>query len=130
MENFPERLKLLREEKKLSMAQLSSKINVSDAAICKWEKGISEPIASNLFNLSEVFEVSTDYLLGLENDDGIKRYSTPQLAIQEITLEESQLLNNYRTLPKDLKHRVDRYVADIARIFHDEVETKSIKKLY
>ena len=37
MSVFSENLKELREQKELSMRALAEKIQVSDAAICKWE---------------------------------------------------------------------------------------------
>lgn len=64
---FCERLKLLRIEKKLSQPELAQLIGVSKSMISFWENGINEPTISNLIKLSQVFDVSTDYLLGLED---------------------------------------------------------------
>ena len=64
---FCERLKALRIEKKLSQPELAQLIGVSKGMISFWENGINEPTISNLIKLTQVFDVSTNYLLGLED---------------------------------------------------------------
>lgn len=72
MEEFAKRLKELRTEKNISLMTLGKAINVSDVAVMKWEKNISEPTASNIKQLALFFDVSCDYLLGIENYDFTK----------------------------------------------------------
>ncbi len=72
---FSIRLRELRQEKKLSMKQLAKKINTTDGAISNWENGVNEPKISYLIRLAVFFEVSADYLLGLEDETGAKTYS-------------------------------------------------------
>ena len=67
MKIFADRLRELRKEKQLSMKQLAKLINTTDAAISNWENEINEPKISYLKALAEIFKVSTDYLLGLED---------------------------------------------------------------
>ena len=68
MENmFCERLKELRLEKGVGQIELSKAINVSKGIISLWENGLREPKLSNLIALAQFFEVSMDYLVGLEN---------------------------------------------------------------
>lgn len=67
MNIFAERLRELRQERHLSMKQLATALNTTDAAISNWENGINEPKISYLKNIANFFGVSTDYLLGLEN---------------------------------------------------------------
>ena len=64
---FCERLKILRIEKKLSQPELAKLVGVSKGMISFWENGINEPTITNLIKLSQIFEVSTDYILGLED---------------------------------------------------------------
>lgn len=64
---FCERLKMLRIEKKLSQPDLANLIGVSKGMISFWENGINEPTITNLIKLSQIFDVSTDYILGLED---------------------------------------------------------------
>lgn len=62
-----ERLKDLRREKSLSQQKLAKAIGVTQKAIDFWEKEINEPKASYIILLAKFFDVSTDYLLGLED---------------------------------------------------------------
>ncbi len=67
IKTFCDRLKTLRIEKKLSQPDLAKLVGVSNGMISFWENGINEPTITNLVKLSQIFEVSTDYILGLED---------------------------------------------------------------
>jgi len=58
------RIKQLRIKNKLSQTELGAKLKLSQQAIAKWEKGVSEPDAENISKLADMFGVTTDYLLG------------------------------------------------------------------
>jgi transcriptional regulator with XRE-family HTH domain len=66
MEILAQRLKELRAEKGLSARALGKIIGVSDVTVCRWENNKSDITGENLFKLSRFFNVSADYLLGLE----------------------------------------------------------------
>lgn len=66
-EIFAERVKDLREEKGLSMQALAKDLKVSSSSIFRWENDQSDIKASQLIMLAKYFNVTTDYLLGLEN---------------------------------------------------------------
>lgn len=57
--------KLLQLRKKSGMTQeeLAHQMNVSRQSISKWEAGLSYPELDKLVQLSEIFQVSTDFLL-------------------------------------------------------------------
>ena len=61
------RIKELRKEKGLTQKQLAKIVNKSETAVASWEQGLSEPCVNDLRLLCNIFEVSADYLLGLEN---------------------------------------------------------------
>ncbi len=67
MEVFSERLKNLRLEFGLSTRELGRKIGVANASICRWENGERTPNIETLITLAKFFNVSTDYLCGLED---------------------------------------------------------------
>lgn len=67
MEKFRERLKELRTEKGLSQMGLALEIGFGATAICYWETGSRIPSADAIIALAKYFEVSADYLLGLED---------------------------------------------------------------
>lgn len=67
MKVFAQRLRELRQSNGLSMKQLAKELNTTDAAVSNWENEINEPKISYLKDIAVYFNVSTDYLLGLEN---------------------------------------------------------------
>lgn len=68
MENkFKDNLKLLRQEKGIGQVELAKKLNVSKAIISLWENGLREPTMNSLIEMAIYFDVSIDYLVGLEN---------------------------------------------------------------
>ena len=67
MEIFSKRLKELRESKNLTIVALAKEINVSDAAISRWENQLRIPNIVDLRKIAEFFNVSADYLIGLQD---------------------------------------------------------------
>lgn len=58
----------LRKEKGLTQVQLAERLNVSDKAVSKWERGLGCPDVSLLARLSQVFAVDLEKLLAGELD--------------------------------------------------------------
>jgi len=58
-----EKILILRKQHGMSQEQLAARILVSRQAISKWELSESLPDVDNIVQLSEVFNVTTDYLL-------------------------------------------------------------------
>jgi len=58
-----ERIQALRKQKSLSQEALAAELNVTRQAVSKWERGESVPELDIVVKLSEIFEVSLDYLL-------------------------------------------------------------------
>ncbi|MBE5730911.1 MAG: helix-turn-helix transcriptional regulator [Clostridiales bacterium] len=68
MENkFSEILKDLRVEKGLGQVELAKALCLSKGIISLWENGLREPRLSSLIALSKFFNVSIDYLAGIES---------------------------------------------------------------
>ena len=67
-----ERFKIreLRKDKGLTQKQLAELINKSPTGVASWEQGLSEPSVNDIRSLCKIFEVSADYLLGLEDEIG------------------------------------------------------------
>lgn len=57
------RLQELRQKAQLSQEDLAERIGVSRQAISKWESEQSNPDIENIIRLSEVYNISTDYIL-------------------------------------------------------------------
>lgn len=121
MSTLAQRLKELRTEKNKSQKALAEELNFSVPTLSHWECGYQEPSYKDLITLSTYFQVSTDYLLGLE-DDGITT-TAPLVAhsypSEEYSDEEKRIIEEYRKLPKTSKTLFLRMAGII-----DKVDTK------
>lgn len=61
---FADRLKELRNDARMTQRQLAAKARLSPGAIALYELGRRSPNLDMVVNLSRMFDVSTDYLLG------------------------------------------------------------------
>lgn len=61
---FPERLRRLREKKRVSRRVMADFCELSKSAVARYERGEQEPTASAVCRMADYFGVSTDYLLG------------------------------------------------------------------
>ena len=65
---FGERLRSLRKEKNLVLADIAKLLNVSTTQAGDMENGKTGTSLQRLVILAEFFQVSTDYLLGITDD--------------------------------------------------------------
>lgn len=63
---FAERLREIRTENKLKQEDLAKILSVNQRTISNWENSVNEPDFDMLSKIAKYFEVSADYLLGLE----------------------------------------------------------------
>jgi transcriptional regulator with XRE-family HTH domain len=66
-EIFSQRLKAARETRKLSQGDLAEKSGLQPSAISHFETGSRSPSFDNLKRLADALEVTTDYLIGRED---------------------------------------------------------------
>ena len=59
---------LLRKKCGWSQEELAEQLGISRQSVSKWESGMSIPDLDKIIKLSDLFEVSTDYLLKDELD--------------------------------------------------------------
>ena len=91
---------ILRKQHGMSQEDLAEKLNISRQAISRWENGSATPDASNILQLSKLFNVTTDYLLNddFKSDNDLpklketKENNLKQIMIYLITLEVMVLL--------------------------------------
>ena len=65
---FGKVLNELMKEKGITQMALAKELGVSQRAVSKWVNLQSEPTATAIYNCAKYFNVSSDYLLGLEKD--------------------------------------------------------------
>ena len=66
-----EKVKKLREQKGLSQAELARLLGITRSSVNAWEMGISVPSTQYIVDLAGVFDISTDYLLGVDSSSTI-----------------------------------------------------------
>lgn len=69
--NIGENIKKLRQEKNMTQEELAKLLCVSMQSVSRWENKLNYPDILLLPKLSEIFNVSVDYLLGIKDDRNI-----------------------------------------------------------
>ena len=88
------RIKELRKEFGLSQVDLAAQMEVTKQTISNWENENIQPSVDMLVGLANVFNVTTDYLLGLDD--------VPRLSIEGLPLSFAahlaQIIEDFRNL--------------------------------
>lgn len=62
-----DRIRFLREQLEFTQTDLAKKLGISRSSVNAWELGISTPSTQYIVELADLFSVSTDYLLGVND---------------------------------------------------------------
>lgn len=73
-DNFPSRLKQLRQSSGLTLEQLGNNIGSTKSTLSNFENGNKNPSLEILINLADYFNVSIDYLAGRTDNPKINRW--------------------------------------------------------
>lgn len=88
------RIKELRKEFGLSQVELAMRMEVTKQTISNWENENIQPSIDMLVGLANVFNVTTDYLLGLDD--------VPRLSIEGLPMSFAahlaQIIEDFRSL--------------------------------
>ena len=71
MVDFGNTLKTVRLHEEMTQAQLSQKLGLTKSVISAYETGLRLPSYDVLIHIAQIFKVSTDYLLGVEQKDSL-----------------------------------------------------------
>ena len=66
--NFYPRIKDLREDRDMSQRDIAALLGMKQPQYFRYEQGYRDLPTDVLIRLSEIFDVSTDYILGLTNN--------------------------------------------------------------
>ncbi len=98
MNTFGQRLRLLREEKKMVQKEIADLLNVSQSTIGKYENDQRTPSPDAIIKLAVFFKVSTDYLLGHSDIRNPFEVTYPDLteeAVKEIEAFKEYVRHKY-----------------------------------
>ena len=105
-------LKELRKETGITLDNLSKEIGYSGAIISEWERGLAQPTASALIKLAQFYEVTIDYLLGLDENGYV--VSTPREIINiQLDHTSSAILEKLKKLNTLGKQKTENYIDDL-----------------
>lgn len=94
--------KAARKAAKMTQAELSARIHVSQGSISQWETGATNPDIRTLAALADTYGISIDELLGHDIVPTSEQYQPGS----DITADELSLIENYRQLNQQGKEYV------------------------
>ena len=102
------RIKLARKKAGLKQKELARKAKMTESAICNYEKGKQLPNSNALYKLSQVLEVSVNYLMG----------TTDPSEFQDLLYNQkiAKLLRDYMKLNRKEKFFVKEYIKQALKI--------------
>lgn len=83
----------LRKEKKMSQSELGKFIGVSQTTVTAWETGRAEPSSTFVSKLADLFNVSTDYLLGRSDSKKEPYYELTEKEKNDIAIQAEKLMD-------------------------------------
>lgn len=99
MEN---RIRILREARRMSQVRLSAELEVSQETVSAYESGKHYPSYKNLVRMSELFGVGIDYLMGRCDEE------------QSLSNAERSLLDAYRSLDAIGQAKAEAYIQGLS----------------
>lgn len=88
--NMADRIQVLRKAKGMSQEQLADAVGVSRQAVSKWESEQASPDLDKVIIMSEIFDVTTDYILkGIEPVKGEDHKTMADVIDQRVLTEDN-----------------------------------------
>ena len=93
--NLQRKIITLRKQSGLSQEDMAEKLHVSRQTISRWEVGSALPDAENLRQLSQLFKVTTDYLLNdaYESDGDIPRVKNAEETLEKTVKKQPKTVS-------------------------------------
>ncbi|MCM1179238.1 MAG: helix-turn-helix domain-containing protein [Clostridium sp.] len=114
--NIGDIIQNLREESGMLQSELAKQLGLGRTTISNYENNYSYPDLDTLISLSKLFNVSTDYLLGISN---VRHRSNTA------SEEEAKILNYYKRLNSENR---DYAAGEMIRLYREqEAQKKKIK---
>ena len=113
MKQLGDKIRELRERKNMTQTELSEILNMKTyTTVSKWEKNENFPKGKDLKKLAEIFNVTSDYLLGLADEEREKYH----------TERNHEILTIFNQLDKDRQSNVIDYATSQ---LNEQVSTKT-----
>ncbi len=109
-----ENLRIIREKRHKNQLNVALAVGVSQESISMYESGVSYPKVHVLIKLAKYLHTSTDYLLGLTNDDTPTKYMHDPL-----NPKEKELLEKFIYLKTEDQLKLIGYADSLNRVSID-----------
>lgn len=90
-----ERLAEIRKDHNDTQEHLASKLHISVSTVRSWEQEKSAPCNEMLVNICRLYHITSDYLLGLANEDPTYRKNRRKERFSQEDLEELDRFESY-----------------------------------
>lgn len=111
--SISEKISFLRKEKKLSQEALAETLGVSRQSVSKWESGAALPDTDKVIAMSELFGVSTDYLL---KNDTVSTEPVTNIQPENPPVQAQETERNDEMFFKKKKNKKDKGLKIIALV--------------
>ena len=91
-----DRIKILREQENKTQTELAKQLGITRSSVNAWEMGISVPSTQYIIELANIFQVSTDYLLGVN--------ATSSISVAGLSDKDIELIHNIISHLKNKKN--------------------------
>ena len=93
---FGMKLKQLRKDRNLTQQQLANKLDLTKSTISAYENSSKYPSVEVLINISSLFNISTNFLLGLSDNKefNLAPLTDDQIKLLNELIEQFTVLNN------------------------------------
>lgn len=105
---FSQRLRILMSERDITPKELSSRLHVDLSTIYRYLDNTRLPKYDTILELTSIFDVSADYLLGISNCKDIVKIHEPILEVPVLkgfkakdNIYDEKNIERYLTIPKD-----------------------------
>lgn len=120
MKTMSEILRELRTSKSATQSDVAKILGLTTNAYQSYERGTSEPSCKALNKLADFYGVTTDYLLGRDTSEP----ETLDKLEREFNMSalEKEILDNYLSLPKDMRSDLMEFLQKSVKKVMDESE--------
>ena len=88
--NISEKIISLRKNRGWSQEELAERLSISRQSVSKWESGSAIPDVDKIILLSEIFEVSTDYLLKSKEKENINESFIHECKVTKVSCSQAE----------------------------------------
>ena len=124
------RIKQLRQSRNIKQEDFAEALGISVQTVSRWENGVNYPDVSMLPSLASYFNVTADYLLGLERNDNMAKLLKTTETFELNTKQEAEdMLLKFKgeqfPVLKDYKiSEVDgKFILEVVKEFNTDLDS-------